>query len=215
MLARVKRYVPTTVMDTELQDSILERMNYLVSLDLFPFQEVYNTVNLASSNYRLATPSNFATVKSLVIWTDGYERSLEILSSGEFDRLFPNPSINDEDTPCFACIRVAEGEIWLNCPTDATYTFRLYFTQIPDDATDTTVSQLVELAKIAIYKWGCADGFRMLSEHDRADKLELEGDKMFAALKRRYQLAQEEGARIISLKERHQIYKAAKYTNES
>jgi len=38
MLTRLKYIVPTTVMDTELTTCLLERMNYLVSLDTFPFR---------------------------------------------------------------------------------------------------------------------------------------------------------------------------------
>jgi hypothetical protein len=47
MLARVKRIVPTTTLDTELQDHLLERMNYLTTLDTFPFQEGYQSATLA------------------------------------------------------------------------------------------------------------------------------------------------------------------------
>jgi len=43
-----------------------------------------------------------------------------------------------------------------NCPTDVAYTFRMLCYVVPDDATDTTVSQLTELAKLAIMKWGAA-----------------------------------------------------------
>ncbi len=207
MLARVKRYVPTTTMDTELQDSILERMNYLVSLDVFPFQEKYQSSVVVGGTYNVATPDNFATIKDLIIYTAGSERPLEKLDALEFDRLFPMPSNQGAEVPTYYCIKVAEGEIWFNCPTDADYTFRIYFYAIPDDATDTTISQMVELAKLILVKWGSADGFRMMGEHDRAAILEEEGNKFLVALRRRYQLAQEEGTRFISAKTEKIMYK--------
>ncbi len=203
ILTRVKRYVPTTVMDTELQDAILERMNYLVSLDTFPFQESYQTNTVAINDYRMATPANFATIRDLVIWTVDSEVALTKLDASEFDRSYPMPSNADVGKPLEYCMKVAESEIWLNCPCDKAYVFRIYFYLIPDDATDTTVSQMVELAKIILEKWASADGFRMMGEHDRADKMENEGNKMLAALKRRYQLSMEEEARVISFKEQY------------
>jgi hypothetical protein len=207
MLTRVKRYVPTTTMDTELQDSLLERMNYLVSIDTFPFQELYQNFDVVIGDWRVDTPVNFATIKDLVIYTADSERPLDRLDATEFDRLFPMPANLGAAEPIYYCIKVAEGEIWFNCPTDKVYTFRIYFYAIPDDATDPTVSQMVELAKLVLVKWGSADGFRMIGEYDRATVMEEEGNKMLAALKKRYQLAQEEGARFISPKTQKELYK--------
>jgi hypothetical protein len=206
MLARVKRYVPSTTHDTELQDALLERMNYLVSIDTFPFQEVYDESVVAGGSYRIATPSNFATIKDIVIWTAGGERTLDRMDSTEFDRVFPNPSNAGAEKPSVYCIKVAEGEIWFDCPTDEAYTFRIYFYAIPDDATDTTVSQMVELAKLTLINWASADGFRMIGEYDRATVMEEVGNKMLVALRRRYQLAQEEGAKFISAKTQKSLY---------
>jgi hypothetical protein len=200
MLSRVKRYVPTTTHDTELQDSLLERMNYLVSIDTFPFQEKYLQFNSVAGSWHENTPDNFATIKDLIIYTTGSERHLTRLDATEFDTMFPMPSEQPADTPTYYCIKVAEGEIWFNCPLSTSLDFRIYYYAIPDDATDVTVSQMVELAKLTLVKWASADGFRMLGEYDRATVLEEEGNKMLAALKRRYQLAQEEGARFISPK---------------
>jgi len=205
MLARVKRYVPTTTMDTELQDSLLERMNYLVSLDVFPFQEKYMVDTVAAGAYNKATPANFATIKDIVVWTAGKEKVLTRLDALEFDTMFPMPS-NDTDEPRYYCIKVAEGEIWFNCCAEYALTIRIYFYAIPDDATDTTVSQMVELAKIILIKWGSADGSRMMGEYDRATALEEEGNKMLMALKKRYAFAQEEGARFISSKTKKIFY---------
>lgn len=207
ILTRVKYIFPSTTMDTELTTAILERMNYLVSLDIFPFQEDFDYVSLASGNYRVATPSNFATIKELQIYTAGYERPLERLDSGVFDNRFPNPSNETAGEPVYYCIKVAEGEIWFNCPTDVTYEFRIYYYKIPDDATDETVSQMVELAKIILIKWASADGFRMTGEHDRGDRMEQEGNEALKALQRRYQLAQEEGACFMSPKQYQGLYK--------
>jgi hypothetical protein len=206
MLTRVRRNVPSTTMDTELQDALLERMNYLVSIDTFPFQEKYETTLLPANSYNVATPDNFADVKDLVIWEAGSERTLDRMDSTEFDRVFPNPSNQDAEKPSIYCIKVAEGEIWFNCPTDQAYNIRIYFYSIPDDATDVTISQMVELAKLTLIKWASADGFRMIGEHDRATIFEQEGDKMLGALRRRYQLAQEEGARFISPKTQKSMY---------
>ncbi len=201
MLDRVKRNVPTTVMDTELQDSLLERMNYLVSADVFPFQEDYEEDDI-TSGYRMVMPDNFASLKDVVIWTSGKESQIEIIDSGMFDRMFPKPD-EDDGTPKFCCVKVAEGELWFNCSVDQTYTIRMYFYKIPDDATDTTVNQLVELAKLTLIKWASADGFRMMREFDTANQWQEEGNKHFQALERRYQLAREEGARFISFREVH------------
>lgn len=208
MLARVKRNVPTTTMDTELQDALLERMNYLASLDTFPFQEAYQSTTLSSGDYRLATPTNFAIIKSLTCWdATGDEREIELLDAASFSSMFPKPDENSSNPPSFACVRVAEGEIWFNTIADANYTIRIEFFAIPDDATDTTVSQLTELAKLTLVKWASADGFRMIGEHDRANQFENEGNGFFKAMTRRYQLALEEDARIISPKERHTLRK--------
>ncbi len=98
-------------------------------------------------------------------------------------------------------MKVAEGEIWLNCPTDEAYTIRLYFYKIPDDVTDTTVSQLVELAKLTLIEWASAQGFRQMGQYDRATEHDNEGNKLFAALEKRYALSREEDARMISWKE--------------
>jgi len=208
MLARVKRNVPTTTMDTELQDAILERMNYLVSIDVFPFQEVYQSTTLAASSYSIATPSNFASIKDITIWMGSDDQlSLEVLDSSTFSRLFPKPDENTTDRPKKCTVKVAEGEIWFNCPADIAYTVRLLFHAIPDDVTDTTVSQMVELAKLVLIKWASADGFRMMGEYDRGDQWEEEGNRFMLALKRRYQLSLEKDARFISPKEAHLLSK--------
>ena len=204
MLARVKRNVPTTTMDTELQDALLERMNYLVSLDVFPFQEGYEEATV-TSEYRLSTPNNFAYLKDLIIWESGSERHLTILDPVTFDQMFPKPNENDVATPTYCCVRIAEGEFWFNCPVDS-MVIRAYFYKIPDDATDITVSQLTELAKITLIKWASADGFREMGQHDRADKWEAEGNKTFLAMKKRYQLSREEGTQMISGKQVHDQY---------
>jgi hypothetical protein len=200
MLTRVKRYVPTTTMDTELQDSLLERMNYLVSLDVFPFQEKYEETTITGGSWNIATPDNFGSIKDLIIYTPGRERPLTRFDAVQFDRMFPMISNQSPDEPKYYCIKVANGEIWFDCPMDQDYILRIYFYAIPDDATDTTVSQLTELAKLVLIKWASADGFRMMEQHDRAMALEGEGEAFLKALKRRYAIAQEEGSRMISAK---------------
>jgi hypothetical protein len=207
MLSRVKRNVPTTTMDTELQDALLEKMTYLVSLDIFPFQEKYQEASIVEGTWRICTPTNFANLKQLTIYTADSERPLEILGSTEFDKLFPMPSNDDEDKPIYCSVRIAEEEIWFNCPTDATYTIRIYFYQIPDDVTDTTVSQMVELAKLALIEWASGQGFRQMGQYDRAKEHDDEGNKNFAALEKRYALSREEDARMISQKEMNVKYR--------
>jgi hypothetical protein len=203
ILTRVKYIYTSVLRDTELTAAILERMNYLVSLDVFPFQESYDSTTLAANDYRLATPDNFAILKSLTIWQADFKSQLTIISPVSFENLYPMPTDNTVGIPSHACIKVAEGEIWFNRPADIDYTIRLIYHKIPDDATDTTVSQLTELAKICLVKWAAADGFRMDSEHDRAKALEEEGDKFFKALERRYALAREEEGKFISFREAH------------
>jgi hypothetical protein len=203
ILARVKRLVPTTTMDTELGDAILERIQYLQSLDVFPFTEKYQDTTLAVGDWRVATPDNFAILKDLTVWYSGSERSLEILDPSTFSQMFPKPDEEEQDTPAYCCVNVAEGEIWFNCPVDAAYVIRIVFNAVPDDATDTTVAYLTELAKLTIRDWAAADGFRMLSEHDRAEQLEMQGNNKLAAMKKRYQHSLEEDARFISPKEFH------------
>ena len=208
MLARVKRIVPTTVLDTELQDAILERMNYLATLDVFPFQEGFQSATLAAAGTSMATPDNFAAQKSLVLYTADSQRPLTYLDPPTFDQMFPNPSENTSGKPTYYTIKVSEGSYYFNCPADAAYTIYSYFHKIPDDATDTTVSQLTEMAKLTIVDWAAADGFRFMKEFDRADKLERDGDKKLMMLRRRYQLSREQDARFISLKEFHKTQNA-------
>jgi hypothetical protein len=207
MLARVKRIVPTTTLDTELQDHLLERMNYLTTLDTFPFQEGYQSATLAAGDSSMATPDNFAAQRSLVIYTAGSERTLEYLDAISFDGRFPNPSNRGAAKPTYYTIKVAESSYYFDCPADAAYTLYNYFYKIPDSATDTTVSQMTEMAKITLIDWAASDGFRDMKEFDRADHLERSGDKKLMALRRRYQLAREEGARFISAKEQFLGYK--------
>jgi len=214
ILTRAKYYYPSTLRDTELTGAILERMNYLVSLDIFPFQENYLSTTLVSGEYRLSTPSNFAILKGMTIWQTGTERQIVIKDPVEFDRLFPMPSDLSPGPPTSCCVKVAEGEFWFNCPADIDYTIRAYFTQIPDDATNQTVSQMVELAKLVLAKWTASDGYRMDREYDTADRQEMEGNKFLAALKRRYQLAQEQGMRFISPKE-EMVMSRMKYSGTS
>lgn len=208
MLARVKRIVPTTTLDTELQDALLERMNYLTTLDVFPFQEKHQSSTLAAGAYTLATPDNFAVMRTLKIFSADYERPLTFLDAQEFDSRFPNPNDLTSEEPRFYTIKVAEGEIHFNCPADIAYTVYMLFYAVPDDATDTTISQLSEMAKLTLIDWAASDGFRMLKDFDRASILEQNGDKKFMALKRRYQLSREVDARFISLKESYLERKA-------
>lgn len=201
LLARVKRKVPSTLMDTELQDHIIERMNFLVTADCFPFQEGYQSVSLAAGGVSVATPDNFASVRSLVVYTATFERPLTYVDPVEFDKLFPNVSNIEPAEPKFYTIKVAEGAFYFDCPATQTLTLYCYFYKIPDDATDTTVSQLTELAKLTLVDWAAADGFRDMKEFDRANLMEAQGDKKFAAMKRRYQLSRENDSRFVSLKE--------------
>jgi hypothetical protein len=206
LLARVKRNVPSITMDTEIQDAILERMNYLVTLDTFPFQQKYQTATLPSGEYRLATPDDFAIVNSVVIWmSDDKERHLDIWDSTEFSRVFTDPAEINIGIPDVCCIRVAEKELWFNCPADGDLVVRMEFTYIPSDATDVNITQLTELAKLALVKWASADAFRMMGEHDRADLFEADGNKFLAAMEKRYQLALEQDARFISPQEAHKL----------
>jgi len=205
MVTRVKRIVPTTTMDTELQDAIIERMNYLASLDVFPFQEKYQTATLASGAYRISTPDNFAIPKNLVLWKSGDEYDVEIMDVSTFSKIFPKPDVEDGDFPQYCCFKVAEAEIWFNCPAGEDIPLRMDFNAVPDDATDVNVTQLTELAKLAVIDWAASDGFRMMSEFDRADQLEAQGNNKLAAMKRRYQRAQEEDARFMSPQEFHAL----------
>ena len=197
MLDRVKRRVPTTTHDTELQDALLERMNYLVSLDMFPFQEVYQTATL--STYYVATPPNFGVIQSAVLWlTDGRQKELEILDSTSFSKMFPEPEAMTNRVPTYGCIKVAEGQFWVDCIPDSTYNLRMLFYAIPDDVTDPTVSQLTELAKLCLIDWASADGFRLLGQHDTAGEWKKEGDDKFRAMERRYQRAIERDGRFLA-----------------
>lgn len=207
MLARVKRIVPTTVLDTELQDHLLERMNYLTTLDAFPFQEGYQSSTLTVGDTSLATPDNFAAQISLSIYTADYQRPLTYLDPIEFKRRFPNPSDLSSEAPTYYTIMVSESVYYFNCPVDVAYVIYNHFYKIPDDATDTTVSQLTEMAKLTLIDWAAADGFRDMKEFDRGDKLERDGDKKLMALRRRYQLSRENDACFISAKEDFLGYK--------
>jgi len=200
MLTRVKRIVPSTLMNTELEDALLERMNYLATLDAFPFQERYQEETLISGEYRLATPDNFAYIKSISVWmSDNKEREIDLMDAVTFLELFPKPNEREIGVPIYCCVRINEGEIWFDCPADGNLIIRMESFHIPDDATDVTVTQLTELAKLALVKWASADGFRMMSEFDRADKLEVEGNRYLDAMQKRYGLALERNARIMSL----------------
>lgn len=203
MLARVKRNVPTTTMDTELQDVLLERMNYLQSLEVFPFTESYVDTVLAVGDWRCNTPNNFAILKDAVIWNTDHQYDIEILDKSTFSKLFPKPDEEEARSPGCCCVNVAEDEIWFDCPMDIAYTIRIVFNAIPDDATSVTITQLTELAKICLIKWASADGFRMIGEHDRADQFEKQGDNHFLSIKKRYQRAIEEDARFMSPQEFH------------
>lgn len=205
MLARVKRYVPTTTMDTELQDALLERMNYLQSLEVFPFTESYVDTVLAVGDWRCNTPTNFAILKDAVIWYSGEEYDMEILDKSTFSKLCPKPDEETPGPPGYCCVNVAEDEIWFNCPMDVAYTIRIVFNAVPDDAAGVTISHLTELAKICLIRWGTADGFRMIGEHDRADQFEKQGDNIFLAMKKRYQGAIEEDARFMCPQEFHSL----------
>ena len=207
ILTRVKQIVPTTTMDTELQAHILERMNYLASIDVFPFQEKHQEDTVTAASYRWATPANFATMKTLIIFTADSQRSLEYLDSKVFDSRFPNPSENTAEKPTYYTIKVAEGEIWFNCPTDIAYDLHSLFYAIPADATDLTVSQLTELAKLTLVHWAASDGFADMKEYDRSEKQERIGNNHLAVLKRRYQLSIENDARFMSPKEAFRMYK--------
>jgi len=205
MLTRLKYLVPTTTMDTELTTCLLERMNYLVSLDTFPFQEGYVSDTLAADAYYIVTPDNFANPKSMVIYSDLHTQTLTYLDPHAFDQMFPNLADITESTPVYYTVKVAEGYFMFNCPADEAYTVQCHFYKIPDDVTDTTISQMTELAKLTVIRWAAADGFRMMGEHDRATAEEAQGNNFLAALKRRYQLSQETDARFISIKEVNQI----------
>ena len=196
-------------MNTELEDALLERMNYLATLDAFPFQERYQEEILYTGEYRLATPDNFAYIKSISVWmTDHKEGEIDLMDAVAFLELFPKPNERELGVPHYCCVRVAEGEIWFDCPADSNITIRMESFHIPDDATDPTITQLTELAKLALVKWASADGFRMMSEFDRADKLEAEGDRYIAAMQKRYKLAMEKNARILSPQSRHILQKS-------
>lgn len=207
MLARVKRIVPTITLDTELQDHLLERMNYLTTLDAFPFQEGYQSSTLTAGDTTLATPDNFAAQISLSIYTAGSQRPLTYLDPVEFKSRFPNPSDLSSEKPKFYTIMVAESAYHFNCPVDAAYVIYNHFYKVPDDATNVTVSQLTEMAKITLIDWAASDGFRDMKEFDRADRLERSGNTKLAALKRRYQLSREQDACFISPKEHFLGYK--------
>jgi len=202
MLTRVKRNVPTTTMDTELQDALLERMNYLATLDALPFQEGHADVTLAANQYTADTPTDFAYPRSLVIFQTDKYRPLEFMSVGAFDDLYPRPDQSTDEITHYT-VKVAEGKFWFNSTNASSLAMKLLFHKIPDDATDVTISQLSELAKITLIKWASADGFRHMGEHDRAGQFEAEGDKMFMAMKKRYQLALEQDSRFISYKEQY------------
>ena len=201
MLARVKRLVPTTQLDTELQDALLERMNFIATLDTFPFQEKYQYATLTAGDYVMSTPDNFAVCKDVSIWTADYQQSVEIMDACTFTELYPNPAENTTDTISACTIKVAEGVLWFNSIASVDHTIRMFFLAIPDDATDATISQMTELAKLTVVKWAAADGFRMISQFDRAMAEEQDGNNFLTALKRRYQLSREEDARFISAKE--------------
>lgn len=207
ILTRVRQIVPTTTLNTELQAHILERMNYLASIDVFPFQEQDYADTVTAASWRWTTPTNFATMKSLVIYTVDSQRPLEYLDPKVFDSRFPNPSEESADEPTYYTIKIGESEIWFNCKTDIAYVIHAYFHAIPDDAADETVSQLTELAKLTLVHWAAADGFADLKEYDRSEKQEQIGNNHLAVLKRRYQLSLEVGARFMSPMEAHKLYR--------
>jgi len=47
----------------------------------------------------------------------------------------------------------------------------------------------------------------MMSEHDRADRMENQGNEMLVAMKKRYALSKEADARFMSVKEFHDTYR--------
>lgn len=199
MLTRLKRIVPSTTLDTELGDKLMEGMNLLVTLDEFPFQEAYQTATLAAAEYTMATPDNFGIIKDLVVWTADYQKRVERLDAITFDEWFSNPSDESTGTPGYYCIKVAEGQLWFNCPADVAYTIRIYFYKIPDDVTDTTVSQLTEMAKLAVIELAAWKGFKdLLGEHDTGESHYNDAGKLIKAMIRRYHLAREQDARFVS-----------------
>jgi hypothetical protein len=194
-------------MDTEVQDAILERMNYLFSLDILPFHEATNTKSLAANSYWFAMSAlnaDISIVKSLKITTATFENNPVKLAVKTFDEMFPAPANETANEPTNYKIDVAESKIVFNCPMAGTRTISVDFYKVPINIkSSASFASMTELAKLAVGKWAASDGFRMNSEWDRADKLEDEGNKLLAAIKRRYQLAKEEESRIVSAKEWH------------
>jgi len=199
------KYVPATQISADIENSVLERLNYLVSLDLFAFQQKLSAApDLTVGLYYLTVPTRAAVITDLRLTLDDYERNIELIDEGVFNQMYPAPQNNAQGKPVHACMREGESKVYFDKPADGTLSLEWGYYEIPTDATSSAyVANLNELAKLTLVRWAAADGFRMLNEFDRAEAMENEGNRFLTALKRRYHHSMQENARFVSIKEIH------------
>lgn len=198
-------------MSAAIYESVLEKLNYLVNLEEFPFQQLMSGApDMTKGQAYLAVPTNFNIIQGIRITTVGYERSLDAMDEETFNRAFPTPENSDSDTPSYYCQKEAESKIYFNCPPDAAYTLKWEGYTIPSDVTNVSaVPYLTELAKLTCVHWAASHYYgSYLTEYDRAAQEEATGNKYFIALKKRYQRNLEKNSRFISSREVHDMNKA-------
>lgn len=192
-------------MSAAIYESILEKLQYLVNLEDFPFQQkaISAAPDMTAGQAYVTIPTGFNIITGLRIVTTDYERNLTFLDPEDFNEAFPTPENDLNDTPTFCTVKEGESRVYFNTEPDEAYALKWEGTEIPSDATNVSaVTQLTELAKLTLVHWAASHYYGSYSsEYDRAAQEESTGNKYYDALKKRYRRALEHNSRFISPKE--------------
>ena len=200
--ARVGRITKRTDLSTEIADAILERANYLLHLDEWPFDRAYKSMSLVVGTYRYALPSAFAIPWGITNFTSDKQRTWKLLDQHTFDAMFPKPDERGNGEPAYYCIK--NDEFWTDRGADATDTIRLDYQMIPLDATLGGISaEMTDMAKLAIVNYAASDIFEQIGNVARQDRSEKKGDMFVRALQKRYETLAEKNSGFISPQDIH------------
>lgn len=154
----------TTPTNAEVKIWLQRAKQELAEIRQFSWKRRYVTATLTAGTYRYALPPDFQGEKSLRDTT--YNRKISIVSSHQFDILFPDPSEVQNGQMKLATIK--NNELWVMPAPGGSDIVELEYNRSGDDITASDFSWLPEIERFRCCDFATAEAFTSIQDYERA-----------------------------------------------
>lgn len=144
---------------TQVQQWLKRAKMELAEIKSFTFNRKYAYMTTTAGTYRYALPPDYNGGLTRIIDTSN-DNMLHIWQEIWYDRKYPDPSGESNDTPIIACVK--NMELWIGPPPSGSYTLELQYDRSGSETTADDFNWLPEIERFRCCDFAIAEAFEAL-----------------------------------------------------